>query len=168
MKNLFLLTLILSFFIPFFKAEAHFLKINNEIGAVLHVDPDDNPIAKQVSTFYLEFKDVTGKFKPKDCTCQITITNISTNKSESIPTSNISYSGENVLLFKYTFPEIGIYSVVIKEQNFTLTYDIRVERESNTPNNEAPSHLFHYLLFGGAIILTLAVVIRDKRREKKV
>ncbi len=38
-------------------AAAHILASDQVIGAVLHIDPNDNPIVNKVSGFFLEFKD---------------------------------------------------------------------------------------------------------------
>src|SRR5437773_8843060 len=81
MKNLKLLNTFyfLLVFLPFFfllfpsVVNAHFLKIDGSIGAVLHVDPDDDPIAGEQASFFLSFKDKQHKFSPQNCTCTFSI-----------------------------------------------------------------------------------------------
>jgi hypothetical protein len=153
--------------VPNHRAEAHFLQISGSIGAVLHIDPDDDPIAGQVSAFYFEFKDESKKFVVQDCNCSIIITDLTTKEKTAIPQKDIGYIQTTTLIFKYTFPKKGIYRVEVVGP-FTLSYDIRVDRESIAQETKVPSHTLHYILFGGAILATIIVVIRDKRREMKV
>src|SRR5258708_30418892 len=55
------------------RAEAHFLVIDGDIGVVLHVDPNDDPVAARPAYFFFTFKDATGKFQAKNCYCRINI-----------------------------------------------------------------------------------------------
>lgn len=56
---LFMITgLLLVFALPQ-TASAHVLQTDGSIGAVLHVDPDDNPIIGEKATFFFDLKDVT-------------------------------------------------------------------------------------------------------------
>lgn len=117
---------------------AHTLESSGSIGAVMHVTPDDDPIAGEVSGFYFEFKDKNNTFKPEDCICTVSI-----KKGESEIFSKDLF-GENSdpslsnASFNFTFPERNIYKIIIKGapktsgefQNFELSYDMRVERVS--------------------------------------
>ena len=63
----------LLFLICTVNVQAHILKTDGSIGAVLHIDPDDDPIARQSSYFFFEFKDKQNIFKLENCDCKITI-----------------------------------------------------------------------------------------------
>src|SRR5471030_211139 len=52
---------------------AHFLETDKNIGAVLHADPNDSPIAGSQTAFFFEFKDKQGKFQPNNCDCTFSI-----------------------------------------------------------------------------------------------
>src|SRR5438045_57931 len=52
---------------------AHVLKTDGNIGAVLHIDPDDDPIAGSQASFFFEFKDIQGKFQSQNCDCTFSI-----------------------------------------------------------------------------------------------
>ncbi len=159
---------ILGVLVPKRYAQAHFLQISGSVGAVLHIDPDDDPIAKENSSFSLEFKNANEKFIAQECNCFISITEIGDPQSHPIiiDQKNIGYIRKNILIFKYTFPKKGVYRIKITP--FNLTYDIRVERESIAEETKAPSHSLHYILFGGAILATVVVVIRDKSKALNV
>src|SRR5437899_1430767 len=53
--------------------EAHVLVYDHDIGAIMHIDPDDAPVAKEQSAFFFEFKDTKNKFDPVNCDCTFTI-----------------------------------------------------------------------------------------------
>src|SRR5689334_16513316 len=65
--------LIFSLFLPQ-KVSAHILKYDGSIGAVLHVNPDDDPIAGETTGFFFEFKDKKNKFLPENCDCLVRVT----------------------------------------------------------------------------------------------
>src|SRR6185369_15266285 len=75
LKKIAILFFVLVIFFCFTKtSQAHILKYDGDIGAVLHVDPDDDPIAGQPTNFFFEFRDKTNKFVSGDCNCTVTIT----------------------------------------------------------------------------------------------
>ncbi len=130
---------------------AHMLESSGSIGAVMHVTPDDDPVAGEVSGFYFEFKDKNKKFQPVDCICTVSIIK---GESEIFSKDLFSENSEPSLSnasFNFTFPERNIYKVVIhgepkkgaEFQKFELSYDLRVERVSDgsplTPQNSQPT-----------------------------
>lgn len=115
---------------------AHVLITSGSIGATLHIDPDDDPFAKAVSTFYLEFKDLNSKFALSKCRCQVFI--FQDDKElyfEALRAVNVSSPLSSV--FKYEFPATGTYRMEIKGdpiqagafESFTLKEVLAVERE---------------------------------------
>src|SRR5882672_6466726 len=73
-KNLIIaLFIILVLFFVATPVEAHFLASDRNIGAVLHVDPNDQPIAGSQTSFFFEFKDKQNKFKAENCDCTFAI-----------------------------------------------------------------------------------------------
>src|SRR5438270_44822 len=69
--NFLLILLTFSFCLLIFppSVSAHILQTDGDIGAVLHMDPEDDPIAGVQSAFFFEFKDRQNKFQPKKCNC---------------------------------------------------------------------------------------------------
>lgn len=125
-------------------ASAHVLKTDSSVGAVLHINPEDDPIIGQNASFFFEFKDTQNKFKPEDCECTFSI--IQGNKeihSQPLFQNNSKPSLTNAAAF-YTFPEKGVYQIKVigrptktnAFEPFTLTYDIRVARETDSPINQ--------------------------------
>lgn len=117
---------------------AHTLESSGSIGAVLHVTPDDDPIAGEVSGFYFEFKDKNNKFQPENCVCTVSIKK---GDDEIFSTDLFGANSDPSLSnasFNFTFPEKNIYKIVINGepkisgefQSFQLSYDLRVERIS--------------------------------------
>lgn len=141
-------------------AYAHVLKTDGSIGAVLHVDPEDNPIAKQPSNFYFAIKDTTGKFDPANCICSVTIT---ANDKQILlaDLGTTQKSGDSYSSFlTFTFPEKDVYEVKVSGRPtdnsflpFSLVYDVRVEKEAERvtplPTKQFPYYFVSLLVVGG-------------------
>src|SRR5258706_8999090 len=102
-------------FIVFFLAPqqvfAHTLKIDGTIGVILHVDPDDAPVAGIESKLFVEIQDKSGRFNvnnPENCDCRLSIV----QKDKTIKTLAVTTGGTYNQL-RYTFPISGVYHVVI-------------------------------------------------------
>ena len=83
---------------------AHFLATDRNIGAILHVDPNDQPVAGSQASFFFQFLDKQNKFDPQHCDCTFEINeNGKTVYSQSLFKSNSNPSLSNASAF-YTFP----------------------------------------------------------------
>ncbi|MDB4939877.1 MAG: hypothetical protein JWO40_302 [Candidatus Doudnabacteria bacterium] len=161
-------------------ANAHVLKSDGEVGAVLHIDPDDDPIANEPAAFYFAIKDTSGKFDPSKCDCHFIVTKDQQTVFDK-PISIIKQSGEWDGIIGYTFTDRAIYSVLLKGtpkttnafQPFNLDYDIRVSRTANatapgTSNSSSTQiHLVHFVLFGIAFIAIFYIIWDEKRKGRK-
>lgn len=151
---------------------AHTLKSDGSIGAVIHINPEDDPIAGEPSSFFFEIKDKQKRFKPELCGCTVRIYK-DTTELLNTPLYNQSQTASlDESSFDYTFPSKGIYTIKVVGkpiqtdafQLFTLTYDIRVEREVNPASNTTvPAtqsnfrvHWYHYL---GIAVITIVFLI---------
>ena len=131
-KILALALLTLPFLLQSKPVNAHVLETDKSIGAVLHIDPDDDPIAGQKSTFYFDFRDTTNKLSLTDCDCLFTVKEGGTQ----IYSAPLSVSSTKEGVAGVTFPTRDVYSVQITGKplngadfsGFTLSYDIRVDR----------------------------------------
>lgn len=158
-------------------ALAHVVKSDGTIGAILHVDPGDDPVAGEPSTLFLEFKDTAGKLNLSNCDCRIVI------KAGDKEILNQSFEGaENSLLsgvIPVTFPEKNIYTMIVtgtanlanEFSPFKLEYDIRVATDKTqtavaTKNeNWWKAHIIH--LAGAGLILLFfigALISQGKKR----
>jgi hypothetical protein len=167
--------------------EAHVLKTDGSIGAVLHVDPDDNPIAGKLATFFFEIKDRQRKFQQQDCNCTVTITeNGKQLLSQQLDNANlVQPTGTSVdptlnsPLFTFTFPEKAVYLLVLHGvptiggsfQPFTLTYDIRVATQASASTTASPwsdwATILHHALFVIGFAVFIGLVVLDKVRSRK-
>ena len=106
---------------------AHVLETDGEIGAVMHVDPNDEPVVGQPAQFYFEIKDRTGKFKEQECDCQLSIW----RGGQQIFMTPLVVSSA-----KFTFLEAGSYNVkltgkpvgAVNFQPFELGDDLQVSQ----------------------------------------
>jgi hypothetical protein len=180
MKKLTLLILLVIYSIFPQVSFAHVLKTDESIGAVIHIDPEDDPIVGQPSNIYFEFKDRQDKFRANECDCkfivlkngeQVFMEPLFGNDSEPTLTSSA---------VTYTFPEKNIYQIQLKGSpkdgisfaTFTLHYDIRVEREIEKSNNETSNvekysisaSWYLYLIIGLGILSVVTIVIWGRKK----
>lgn len=150
---------------------AHVLKVSDNIGVTIHVDPDDDPIVGIESNIYLEFKDKTNQFSFIDCDCIITIsTNGTVLSSGSIGNSSLTSAS-----YKFIFPEKNIYKIDVKGKSksensfpeFSVGFEIRVDRD---PTTSSRSNLPLALLLGFIAIVFLALIIKlfTSRKDSKL
>lgn len=153
---------------------AHVLKTNGTIGAVIHIDPEDNPIVGQAATFYLSFKDTAERFQLANCTCQARIL----RNGQPIATETIS-SGlkPNEGTFQFTFPERAVYQVEVAGtpndrgafDAFTFRYDLRVERTAQpSSGDDTLFHTIHYSVIIAAMLIAGAVAWWQARKKKRI
>ncbi len=105
------------------QASAHVL-ISDEtksIGTVLHVIPDDDPVAGQTANLFFDVQ--TGNIN----NAKLWITNTATGKTDTVPIK----IDKNSVTADYTFPAQGAYTLiltVISDKAYTFTYAQRVSR----------------------------------------
>ncbi len=125
-------------------AYAHVLQTDGSIGAVMHTDPDDDPIAGKQTGIFFAFKDKKGKFIPKNCDCKFSIIeNDKTIYFQPLFQNNPSPSLDNasvIFIFpkkdKYVIQVTGKSNTPNSFQPFKLVYEVRVEKEGK--NNIVP------------------------------
>lgn len=161
------------------KASAHVLLTDKNIGLVLHIDPEDDPVVGEPASFFFEFKDKSGQFDPKQCDCQMIIS----KDGQEIYKTNI-YSGvaqpdfDNAAGF-YTFLEKGIYQIQISGQssnpnqfqNFLLSEEVRVDRDQDKVipidqnNNFWSGHKLNIIIFGVGIAMFIVIVFYQRKKH---
>lgn len=162
---------------------AHTLTTDGTIGAVQHIDPEDDPVAGEPAFFFFEIKDRDNKFAPRECTCIVTIEKAGVIIStQNLFADTTSPSLENAS-FSFTFPERDVYKVILKGtpaasgkfQEFTISTDIRVERtterpvgtDTNTPQqqNWFIRHNIHFVGSGLILIIFVFFLIRSNKSK---
>ena len=156
---------------------AHILKTDNTIGAVLHTDPDDDPIAGQLTNFYFEFKDKTNRLDLNKCDCKVEISN---NSNEILYRDSLFAQTHNADLsnpsFSFVFPQKNVYHLLVSGtpknntsfDSFQLSYDIRVAREicaaiNSTKSNDT-NFIFLYII-PSIILLVLSLFLFKKIKK---
>ncbi len=161
---------------------AHVLQADGSIGAVLHIDPNDDPIAQQPAYFFLDIANKNGVFSLTDCTCTALITNTAGDtiaKPTILPENGQTAEGT----FEYVFQNSAAYVLTVKGtpknagvfQNFTLRYTFQVEQahDSSVVKNTGfqgfihSEHGLHYILFGAGFIVIFFLFLNEYRKNKK-
>jgi hypothetical protein len=162
------------------QASAHFLATDKNIGAVLHVDPNDEPIAGSQASFFFEFKDKENKFDPQSCDCTFLIKeNGNEIYSQPLFQNNDKPSLTNASVF-YTFPQRDVYQIQVigkpniagEFQPFTLSWDFRVDQQANPQDQTNANSFFtkflrYLVIFGVAIIILVGFFVKNVVSTKK-
>ena len=136
--------------------QAHFLAVDGSIGATLHIDPDDSPVAGQPATFYFDIADRANRFTLANCQCQASLS----QAGHELIRSSIGQPG-----FSYVLPRPDVYTVHLKGtpkktgdfEPFTISWEVRADRSVAAPSvagstvrNQAVSGLvFSLVLLAG-------------------
>ena len=159
----FLLIALFSAFIKVQVASAHVLKTDGNISAIMHIDPDDDPVANSVASFFFEFEDKSGKFTPKECNCVFSIAeNGKQIYSQDLFQNNSSPNLGSPSVF-YSFPEKNVYQVKVVGnpiapsgfQPFTLVYVVRVAKDAN---QQKPASSFNPILVSVPIFVAALIL----------
>lgn len=113
-------------------AQAHVLKFDNGIGAVLHMDPQDDPVAGELTRFYFEFSDKTGTFDAQTCDCSVEVS----RNNVTLEKLAVRTDSREALAAQFTFPLRGAYQITVSGSpknsgafpSFTLSYVVRVNK----------------------------------------
>ena len=166
MKFIKKLLFIILFFLLFVNlVSAHSQKFDQSFGLILHVEPNDEPVAKQKSDLRLLFTQTPANFDPAQGSCIVEI-----------------YQGEKLLYrqdvfretqkiddihFNFVFPEIGIYKVKVAGvpdqtgifQSFNFEYDLRVEKSAKNSIFSRYSQSSLLIIFFAGLFIVSAIII---------
>lgn len=159
------------------EARAHVLTTDHGVGAVLHISPDDDPVAGSESTLFFAFKDTSGNFSTEGCDC----TAIVKREGEEIARAPLTPESDENASFTFIFPEKNVYQVTVTGnpkteggfEPFTLSYDVRVARstdtqtvpgEANANQSWLSQHVPH--IIGLLLVIGLFSVVLFKRNKK--
>ncbi len=132
------------------------------IGAVLHIMPDDDPVAEEQANLFF---DVQTRVINKDTTT-LTITNVATSKTSEVPIKVTA----NSVTANYVFPDQGMYNLsltVNSDKSYTFSYSQRVSRGVTGNALDKPTHPIATiaLVFSGTTFLFLLVIMFNHRKE---
>lgn len=147
-------------------AFAHVLISDNTktVGAVLHVVPDDDPIAGQQSNLYFDIQ--SQKINEKNT--KLTITNLTTDDVADVP---VKVEGSSVNA-DYIFPSQGVYQLVLtasSDKAYTFNYSQRVSRGVTGSALDKPTYPLATmsLIFAGTLFLFMLIIMFNHRKEIK-
>lgn len=132
------------------------------IGAVLHIVPDDDPIAGQQANLFFDIQ--TQKIN-KD-TAKLTITDTATSEAANVPVK----VNDNTVTADYTFPVQGVYRLsltVSSDKTYSFNYSQRVSRGVMGSALDKPTYPLASLalVFCGTAFLFLLIILFNHRKE---
>lgn len=135
LNYLFLTGFLLLFFAP--QTNAHVLQSDDQVGAILHIIPNDNPVTGEKVEYLLSFQDITKRFSLKNCDCFVSYS--ANGKHVAKMPLNSNYETDS--LNSFAFPEAAVYNLEVSGkpkgdkafQPFRFNFTVRVSsREINT------------------------------------
>lgn len=118
-------------------ASAHVQETSNDVSAVMHILPDDNPAAGKPTLITFSFGGPAKSFSITKCNCQLAVLQDGrTISQQSVePLDQSSASGQTSV----TFPEGGVYSLrltgrVSQATQFSIPFTVRVDASDETAN----------------------------------
>jgi hypothetical protein len=157
---------------PASTTQAHILKLDHGISAVLHIPPDDMPQAGEVTKLDIAYGDIHDSFSLQDCDCQVHIKKDekviqSTTPQPALPGATLNSD------ISVTFPDGGDYEVAVDGSardgafpDFELEFPVRVKPVPVTsiPARNVAASL-SFIGLGGAIMMSsiIALVVRRPR-----
>ncbi len=120
---------------------AHVLETDGTIGAILHIEPADDPVAGEQNNFIFEFRDRAGKLDLLNCDCQFSIS----ETGKVLTTQILDISNETTAIAQFNFPvrdnyELSVFGTPqpdgIEFQPFKLTFDLQVGRGTMTGDSK--------------------------------
>lgn len=143
-------------------AAAHVLigDSSKSIGAVLHIMPDDDPIAGQQSNLFFDIQ--TQNISK----ATLTITNAATGEANKVPTKVTA----NTVTADYIFPTQGAYNLALTlkaDKTYSFSHAQRVTRGVFNSALDKPTYPLASLalVFCGTAFLVLVILLFNHRKE---
>ena len=116
--------------LPSAPVNAHVLAADGDIGAVLHINPDDSPVSGSPTNYILSFSDTTNKFKLSECDCRVSVL----ENGKSLSSKSLAATSDLTSSNTFTFPKSDVYTLEITGkpkphygfQSFKIDYTVRV------------------------------------------
>lgn len=166
MKKLIIIAAIVGLLVPAPAASAHVLVTDQAgtQGAILHIIPDDDPVAGQTARLYFETQD--GLLEGKASQVELTVTN-SAGQVTPIKTA----IDKTLVTANYTFPAQGVYqlnySLKIGDKNYQFNHSQRVSRGVSGNLDTQPVYLWAemLMLLAGIGLALLGLTAFNRRRD---
>lgn len=141
-------------------ARAHFSNTSGTLTGVLHVDPDDDPVAGEPAFIGIEFMDPVRLFKPGRCDCVLSV----------IQDEQVLHTALFEERNPYTFPTPGVYTIQVKGvpsvgydfPAFTVEFDFRVEKV--TEEVASRNRTIEYISYGviACALIFIALILKNR------
>jgi hypothetical protein len=144
------------------------MQTDGTIQSLLHLHPNDDPVAGQAAILGFSISDTTDRFSAPACDCRLTIRQ-NNRVLVQRPTTSEEALSDGVILVHYSFPYQGIYTITLEGkpwrsdefQTFRLTYDERIERGALRPTSLPLETWFLLGLAAGTSVLAIYAVYRE-------
>ena len=145
-------------------ASAHVLRADGTISALLHTDPDDDPVIGVPTGYAITFADSTGRFSLPACDCTLAIV----KHGETIATQPLAAAAAHTSEGGYTFMVPDVYTFRVTGtpklpgafQPFALGYTMRVG--DNPATEQVPAWV--WAAIGVGIVAVLGVAYAMSRQ----
>lgn len=160
------LAVILAMLAPAGSAGAHVLVTDdtNTKGAILHIVPDDDPVAGQKATFFFDAE--SGLWQDEE-DIQLTVRDQDGNADEV----EISASG-NLAVANYVFKSQGVYELVYTidsgGENYVFQHSQRVSRGVESSALDKPVHAWAEALLVASVVAFIMLIILFFNRRSDV
>ncbi len=145
-------------------ASAHVLITDEtkKLGAVLHIIPDDDPVAGEAATIFFDLQDTENK--PENGSVTLNVTSI----DGEVVVVPMEVDG-SLATAKYTFPVQGQYrleiAIIDQSGRHKFTYTQRVSRGTVRTVLDEPRHVWaEAALVGSFVILAIGGILAWNRR----
>jgi hypothetical protein len=159
-------------------AAAHVLKQDNGVDAVMHIPPDDNPIAGQTTNLEFLFSKDAGGFQLNDYSINVQVTDNGKSVQKEAVTPAFFGSadqGDTAVMF----PKIGVYQLMLMgtaksstNPSFMMTYLVRVASSVNGQSMTTSNNGIEVVLIGLTVAVVFGMVtvrqVMNGRRYAKV
>jgi hypothetical protein len=163
---------------------AHESESSEGISAIMHIDPNDQPVINSPAQFYFTFQDPAGSFEISHCDCTIILLKdgIELDRQPVAQPNSTFSSLSSYPLYTRTFDQSGNYELELigspKDNTafhpFMLHFEVPVKDSGSTASGYHPmmanEHLGHILIFGGGFVIALAILLQGywKNRKSKI
>ena len=140
---------------PSVSAHVHITDTTKEIGAILHIQPDDDPVAGESSHIYYDIQNQSLMSERSNIRLAVK----SDEGSTDVPIT-VNNNGINA---DYTFPTIGAYTLILSVNAPTGTYSFehtqRISRGVSSSPLDAPTYEWAEILLIATIVGIVGVCI---------
>lgn len=163
-----LASLLFLLFISTSKVSAHVLMKDSSagIGAIVHINPDDDPVAGSQTQMYIDIQDEAARFKIPIESYQVSIQR--PDGARERPQANVAGS---VLDVKYVFPTKGLYRIELtsptsQARSVSMSYAVRVSRGVGQKSDKDTHSWTQYVLPVSSALLVVTLVYGFSNRKK--